>query len=100
MLKFAEDSKTAGRIYAKAIMDFDSRIKHAFSNDGSTWAVEVGVFADYPDAGIDGGSGSMAVTNEDMLACYEPPVNRVIELISDQLTSAAKSHPRTRVKVC
>ena len=99
MLKLPEGSKIAARTYAKGIIDFDSRIKHAFSDDGSTWAVEVDLFADYPDAGIDRESGCMAVTNEVMLSFYEPAVNRVIELISDQLTSAAKYHPRTRVKV-
>ncbi|KXX77095.1 Kinesin light chain 1 [Madurella mycetomatis] len=99
MLKLPkEESKLVARTYAKGIVDFEYRIKHAFSDDGSTWAVKVGLFADYPDAGIDRESGCMAVTNEVMLSCYKPVVDRVIELISDQLTSAAKYHPRTRVK--
>lgn len=99
ILKLPEGSRIAGRTYAKGILDFESRIKHAFSDDGSTWAVKVGLFADYPDAGIDRESGCMAVTNDAMLSCYKPVVDRVTELISDQLASAAEYHPRTRVKV-
>ncbi len=98
-MKLPEGSKTAARTYAKGIIDFQSRIKHAFSDDGSTWAVTVGVFADFTDAGIDEESGCMAVTNKVMRACFEPVVNRVIELIREQLTSAAEDHPRTPVKV-
>lgn len=98
-LKLPEGSKTAGRTYAKGMIDFHTRIKHSFSDDGSTWAVDVGLFADYPDAGIDRESGCMAITNQTMLACYDPPVNRVIELMMDQLASVRKQHPGTRVKV-
>lgn len=81
------------------MIDFDSRIKDAFSDDGSKWAVEVGLFADYPDAGIDSESGSMSITNEDMRSLYQPVVDRVIELMMDQLASVKKQHPRKRVKV-
>ncbi|KAH6848057.1 hypothetical protein B0I37DRAFT_156498 [Chaetomium sp. MPI-CAGE-AT-0009] len=88
----------AWHAYAKGVIDFNSRIKHAFNDDGSTWAVNVGLFADYPDAGIDEKSGCMAVTNEDMLSCYKPVAYRVIQLISDQLTAVTMYHPRARVK--
>jgi hypothetical protein len=98
-MKLPEGSKIAGRAYLKGMADFDTRIKHAFSGDGSTWAVDVGLFAHNPDAGIDVESGCMAVTNEDMLSCYDPVVNRVIELISDQLKTAESHYPRTRVEV-
>jgi len=99
MLKLPPSSKIAARTYAKGILDFDSRIKHAFSGDGSTWAFKVGLSADYPDAGIDRESGCMAVTDEVMLSCYDPVMNRVIGLIRDQLANAAQRHPKTRVKV-
>jgi hypothetical protein len=96
MLKLPPSSKIAARTYAKGILDFDSRIKHAFSGDGSTWAFKVGLSADYPDAGIDRESGCMAVTNEAMLSCYDPVMNQVIGLIRDQLANA---HPKAQVKV-
>ena len=100
MLKLPpEKSKIAARTYAEGMFDFDSRLKYAFSGDGSTWAVEVGLFADYPDAGIDRQSGCMAFTNEVMLYFYKPVVDRVIELIQNQLTVATIYRPRTRVKV-
>jgi hypothetical protein len=79
--------------------DFETRIKAGFSDDGSIWAVAVGLFADYPDAGIDGESGCMSVTNKAMRSLYQPVVDRVIELMMDQLASVRKQHPRTRVKV-
>ena len=94
-----EEPEVAARTYAKGCIDFDSRLKYVFSGDRSTWAVEVGLFADYPDVGIDRESGCMAITNEVMLSVYKPVVDRVVELIRDQLRSAAKHHPRTPVKV-
>ncbi|KAK3293689.1 uncharacterized protein B0H64DRAFT_218475 [Chaetomium fimeti] len=98
MLKLPKGSKVAARTYAKGMVDFNSRIKHTFSGDGSTWAVQVGLEADFPDAGIDRESGCMSVTNEVMLSFYDPVVNVVIELISDQLATVARHHPTTRVK--
>ncbi|KAH6622583.1 hypothetical protein F5144DRAFT_622756 [Chaetomium tenue] len=97
-LDLSKGSKIAGRIYAKGIIDFNTRIKHSFSDDGSTWAVNVGLSVDYPDVGIDRESGCMAVTNKLMRACFNPPVDRVIELITDQLSSVRKQHPGTSVK--
>lgn len=98
-MKLPDESKTAARTYAKGIVDYHSRIKYAFSDDGSTWAVNVGLFADYPDAGVDSQSGCMAVTNEVMLRCYDPAVSRANLLIAEQLKSAASNHPGTVVKV-
>lgn len=99
LLKLPEGSKTALRTYSKGMLDFDSRIKHTFIDDGSTWAVKVGLHADYPHAGIDSESGCMAVANDVVLQCYKPVVNRVIGLIQEQLASAATYQPRMRLKV-
>jgi hypothetical protein len=76
-------SKTAGRVFAKCILDFDNRIKGDFRNNGQKWAVDVGIEAEFPEAGID--EGYMTFTNEDILSCFEPVISRIIELVRDQL---------------
>ncbi|KAM0670418.1 hypothetical protein ACQRIU_000813 [Beauveria bassiana] len=82
-MKLPEGSKTAGRVYAKCIMDFENRIKADFRNNGQKWAVDVGIEAEYPDAGIE--EGYMTFTNEEILQCFEPVVNRILELVRNQI---------------
>ncbi|KAG9254232.1 uncharacterized protein F5Z01DRAFT_122594 [Emericellopsis atlantica] len=82
-MKLADGSKTAGRVYAKCIMDFENRIKADFRNNGQKWAVDVGIEAEYPDAGIE--EGYMTFTNEEILQCFEPVVNRILELVRNQI---------------
>ncbi|KAI7971307.1 hypothetical protein EIK77_007361 [Talaromyces pinophilus] len=71
-MNLPDGSRTAGRVYAKCIMDFENRIKADFRNNGQKWAVDVGIEADYPDAGIE--EGYMTFTNEEILQCFEPNV--------------------------
>ncbi|KAJ9320746.1 hypothetical protein DTO027B3_8215 [Paecilomyces variotii] len=82
-MKLPDGSRTAGRVYAKCIMDFENRIKADFRNNGQKWAVDVGIESDYPEAGIE--EGFMTFTNEEILQCFEPVVNRILELIRNQI---------------
>ncbi|ATY60381.1 Heat shock Hsp70 [Cordyceps militaris] len=82
-MKLPEGSKTAGRVYAKCIMDFENRIKADFRNNGQKWAVDVGIEAEFPEAGIE--EGYMTFTNEEILQCFEPVVNRILELVRNQI---------------
>ncbi|KAK5991039.1 Heat shock 70 kDa 12B-like protein [Cladobotryum mycophilum] len=82
-MKLPDGSKTAGRVYAKCIMDFENRIKADFRNNGQKWAVDVGIEAEFPDAGIE--EGYMTFTNEEILQCFEPVVNRILELVRNQI---------------
>jgi hypothetical protein len=54
-MKLPDGSRIAGKVYAKCIMDFENRIKADFRNNGQKWAVDVGIEADFPDAGIEEG---------------------------------------------
>ncbi|KAJ5167408.1 uncharacterized protein N7482_006189 [Penicillium canariense] len=82
-MKLPDGSRTAGKVYAKCIMDFENRIKADFRNNGQKWAVDVGIEADFPDAGIE--EGYMTFTNEEILQCFEPVVNRILELVRNQI---------------
>ncbi|KAG9202425.1 hypothetical protein G6514_004401 [Epicoccum nigrum] len=82
-MKLPDGSKTAGKVYAKCIMDFENRIKADFRNNGQKWAVDVGIEAEFPEAGIE--DGYMTFTNEEILQCFEPVVNRILELVRNQI---------------
>lgn len=82
-MKLPDGSRTAGKVYAKCIMDFENRIKADFRNNGQKWAVDVGIEADFPEAGIE--EGYMTFTNEEILQCFEPVVNRILELVRNQI---------------
>ncbi|KAJ6160435.1 hypothetical protein N7470_003831 [Penicillium chermesinum] len=82
-MKLPDGSRVAGKVYAKCIMDFENRIKADFRNNGQKWAVDVGIEADFPDAGIE--EGYMTFTNEEILQCFEPVVNRILELVRNQI---------------
>ena len=82
-MKLPDGSKTAGKVYAKCIMDFENRIKADFRNNSQKWAVDVGIEAEFPEAGIE--EGYMTFTNEEILQCFEPVVNRILELVRNQI---------------
>ncbi|RKF55635.1 Heat shock 70 kDa protein 12A [Golovinomyces cichoracearum] len=84
-MKLPDGSKTAGRVYAKCIMDFENRIKADFRNNNQKWAVDVGIEAEFPEAGIE--EGYMTFTNEEILQCFEPVVNRILELVRNQIVA-------------
>lgn len=82
-MRLPDGSKTAGKVYAKCIMDFENRIKADFRNNGQKWAVDVGIEAEFPEASIE--EGYMTFTNEEILQCFEPVVNRILELVRNQI---------------
>ncbi|KAI9668632.1 MAG: hypothetical protein M1831_001071 [Alyxoria varia] len=97
-MKLPEGSRTAGRVYAKCIMDFENRIKADFRNNGQKWAVDVGIEAEFPEAGIE--EGYMTFTNEEILQCFEPVVNRILELVRNQIIAIqAQNRPLQNVLV-
>jgi len=49
-------------------MDFENRIKADFRNNNQKWAVDVGIEAEFPEAGIE--EGYMTFTNEEILQCF------------------------------
>ncbi|KMP07396.1 hypothetical protein DIZ76_017150 [Coccidioides immitis] len=97
-MKLPDGSRTAGKVYAKCIMDFENRIKADFRNNGQKWAVDVGIEADFPDAGIE--EGYMTFTNEEILQCFEPVVNRILELVRNQIIAIqAQNRPLQNILV-
>ncbi|KAL1896272.1 hypothetical protein Cpir12675_002865 [Ceratocystis pirilliformis] len=97
-MKLPDGSKTAGRVYAKCIMDFENRIKADFRNNGQKWAVDVGIEAEFPEAGIE--EGYMTFTNEEILQCFEPVVNRILELVRNQIIAIqAQNRPLQNILV-
>lgn len=81
--KIPDGSRTAGKIYAKCMIDFEQRIKHDFRNNGQKWEVNIGVKVAFPEADIE--DDYMAFNNSEILDCFEPVVSRIIELVRSQI---------------
>jgi Hsp70 protein len=96
-MKLPDGSRTAGKVYAKCIMDFENRIKADFRNNGQKWAVDVGIEAEFPEAGIE--EGYMTFTNEEILQCFEPVVNRILELVRNQIIAIQAQNRNLQVSV-
>ena len=96
-MKLPDGSRTAGRVYAKCIMDFENRIKADFRNNGQKWAVDVGIEAEFPEAGIE--EGYMTFTNEEILQCFEPVVNRILELVRNQIIAIQAQNRMLQVRL-
>jgi hypothetical protein len=92
------ESKTAGRIYARAIMDFHNRIKNDFRNNGQKWAVDVDIEEEIPEADIE--EGYMGWTNEEILQCFEPVINRIVELTQNQIIAVQAIGRQLKVIPC
>ncbi|KAF4470737.1 hypothetical protein FALBO_2338 [Fusarium albosuccineum] len=88
-MKLPDGSKTAGRVYAKAIMDFENRIKTDFRNNGQKWAVDVGIEADFLEANIE--DGYMVFTNNEIISCFEPVIDRILEMLRHQIDEVWKT---------
>ena len=95
-MRLPDGSRTAGRVYAKCIMDFENRIKADFRNNGQRWAVDVGIEAEFPEAGIE--EGYMTFTNEEILQCFEPVVNNILELVRNQIISIQAHNKSLQVR--
>lgn len=90
-------SKTVGRVYAKAIMDFDKRIKGEFRNNGQRWAVDVGIESVWPEADID--EGYMVFTNDEIQKCFEPVIGRILELMKNQVLAVQSQYKTLGVRI-
>lgn len=95
-MNLPDGSRTAGRVYAKCIMDFENRIKADFRNNGQKWAVDVGIEAEFPEAGIE--EGYMTFSNEEILQCFDPVVNRILELVRNQIVAIQATNRALQVK--
>jgi hypothetical protein len=91
-------SKTAEKIYAEALIKFDNRIRNDFRNNGQKWAVNVGIEADFPEADIE--EGYMVWTNEEILQCFEPVINRILELTQNQIIAVQAIGRQLKVIPC
>lgn len=94
-MNLPEGAKTAGKVYAKCIMDFEARIKHDFRNNGRKWAVDVDIEAEFPEAGIE--EGYMVFENEDIRQCFEPVVNRILEMVRHQIIAIQGQNKQLQV---
>jgi hypothetical protein len=83
-LELPDGSRMAGRIYAKAIMEFENRIKKDFLNNGQKWAIDIGIEAEWPEFGIE--EGYMVWTNEEILFVFDPVIKGIQDLILSQIT--------------
>ena len=95
-MKLPGGSKTVARVRAKCMMGFENRIKMNFSNSGQKWAIDVGIEAEFPEADIE--AGYMTFTNDEIFQCFEPVVNRILELIRDQVIEIQAQN--CMLKVC
>lgn len=94
-MQLPDGSRTAGRVYAKCIMDFENRIKADFRNNGSKWAVDVGIEAEFPEANIE--EGFMTFSNDEILQCFDPVVNRILELVRNQIVAIQATNQSLQV---
>jgi len=94
-MKQPDVSRAPGRVYSKCIMDFENRIKTDFRNNGQKWAVDVGIEADYPEADLE--EGYMTFTNDEIFQCFEPVINRILELIRDQVAQVQAQNATLKV---
>jgi hypothetical protein len=79
-MKLHNGVRPVSRVYAKCIIYFENFIKAGFRNNGQKWAVDVGF-----EPGIE--DGYMIFTNEEILQCFEPVVNRILELVRNQIVA-------------
>jgi hypothetical protein len=98
LTRLPDSSKTMGRIYAKCILEFENRIKNDFRNNGQKWAVDIGIEAEFPEAGIE--EEFMIFNNEEILMCFEPVVNRILKLITNQIIAIQGQNRSLKVSIC
>lgn len=77
-MKLSDGFRPVSSVYAKCFIYFENFIKAGFRNNGQKWAVDVGF-----EPGIE--DGYVIFTNEDILQCFEPVVNRILELVRNQV---------------
>ncbi|CRG89013.1 hypothetical protein PISL3812_06048 [Talaromyces islandicus] len=73
-----------GRVFVKSTRDFEDRIRFEFCNNGQEWQVDVGLELDFPEADIE--DGCITFTNEEIMQCFAPVIDRISELIRNQIS--------------
>lgn len=96
-LNLPDGSRMASKAYAKCMMDFENLIKTDFCNSGQEWAIDVGTEAEFPEAGIE--EGYMTFTNEEILQCFEPVKNRILELMRNQIAAIQAQNRTIQVRI-
>jgi hypothetical protein len=82
-MQLSEGSVIAQRVYVRCMIHFNNKIEQNFRNNGQKWSVNVGLGVDFPEADIE--DGYMVYTNEEILSCFTPVVDRILELIQSQM---------------
>lgn len=95
-MKLVEGSKIAQKVHQKCLQDFETRIKADFRNNGNTWAIDVGLDKDYPEAGIV--EGYMMFSDEEILRCFKPVAERVTELVRNQVIDILSGNRYLKVR--
>ena len=85
LLELPEGSRLTAGVYRRAIADFEKRIRTEFRNNGQKWAVELWFETEFPAAGIE--DGYLTLTNEDILLCFQPIVEEILELLWSQISA-------------
>ena len=80
----------------KCVADFKNRILWDFRDTGIKWAIDIGVEKDFPAADIE--EGYIVFANDEILSCFERPVNRMLEAIKNQIGIIKQQDKR--LKVC
>jgi hypothetical protein len=75
--------KTASRVYRACMKDFKFRVVPKFANNGQEWVFGGDIKAPFPETELE--TGYITFTNNEILQCFEPVVNRVLELIRKQV---------------
>jgi hypothetical protein len=84
-MKLPAGSREAQKVFDKNVMAFENYIKASFRNRGQIdqkWAVDVDLDGEYPEVE----EGYMIWTGDEILSCFEPVVDRIIELVKDQIS--------------
>ncbi|RKK25267.1 hypothetical protein BFJ65_g3174 [Fusarium oxysporum f. sp. cepae] len=79
-MRLPDGSKTARKVYAKCIGDFERRIMIEFRNSGQEWNIDVAIETEFPEAGIK--EGYMTFTNDEILSCFQPVTDGITAMMA------------------
>ncbi|KAH6953465.1 hypothetical protein DER45DRAFT_575916 [Fusarium avenaceum] len=88
-MKLRGNYRLTAKAYARCILDFTKRIMITFCNDGFRWAVDVGIAKDFCVAGFE--EGFMVFTNDEILSCFQPVTDIIVEMICDEIHEVSKT---------
>ncbi|KAI3588058.1 hypothetical protein IWW34DRAFT_798022 [Fusarium oxysporum f. sp. albedinis] len=79
-MRLPDGSKTARKVYAKCIGDFERRIMIEFRNSGQEWNIDVAIETEFSEAGIK--EGYMTFTNDEILSCFQPVTDGITAMMA------------------